>query len=258
MQDTVVVVPCYNEAARLDRVAFDRKLAQTPELRFVFVDDGSTDGTAVLLNDLAARWPGRAVPLLLPRNGGKAEAVRQGMLHALRLNPTLVGYWDADLATPLAEIDRFAEGLDHAGRVLVMGSRIRRLGSDIRRLPVRHYLGRIVATVAAGILALGVYDTQCGAKLFRVHPALANAFSRPFELDWLFDVELLERLQGQDPELLTRECLEQPLDSWTDAPGSKLTPRQFRRVAFEIVRLPGVVRRARAGAWPLPNTQPTQ
>jgi hypothetical protein len=107
--------------------------------------------------------------LPLTANGGKADAVRQGVLHAVRTGSSaLIGYWDADLSTPLEELQGMLAVFERqpAAR-LVMGSRVRRLGSNIRRRAVRRLLGRIFSALASQILDLPIYDSQCGAKLFR-------------------------------------------------------------------------------------------
>ena len=76
MSRTWIVVPCYNEADRLVAAAFEAELDRRPELTFLFVNDGSRDATAGILNGIARRHV-RAEALHLERNGGKAEAVRQ-------------------------------------------------------------------------------------------------------------------------------------------------------------------------------------
>src|SRR6266568_1094414 len=171
MLPTVIVVPCFNEAARLRPDGFG-PLAEHPEIELLFVDDGSTDDTRRVLEGLAARWP-RAHVLALPANGGKGEAVRRGMLDGLARGAACVGYLDADLATPADEMLRLRdELLGAAGASAVLASRVALLGRDIQRNPARHYLGRVFATTASVVLGLPVYDTQCGAKLFRRTPAL--------------------------------------------------------------------------------------
>jgi len=97
----VLVVPCFNEEARLDRQAFLDFSASHPSVRLLFVDDGSRDRTAGILDGVRAEAPDRVDVIHLAANQGKAEAVREGMLAALRLEPDLVGFWDADLSTPL-------------------------------------------------------------------------------------------------------------------------------------------------------------
>jgi glycosyltransferase involved in cell wall biosynthesis len=112
MPTAVIVIPCYNEAKRLDRAAFEQFAAEAPEVSYVFVDDGSVDDTKRILEELAARLPDRASVVALEENSGKAEAVRRGVNRALELRPSYVGYWDADLATPLEVIPKFSGLLD--------------------------------------------------------------------------------------------------------------------------------------------------
>src|SRR5687768_750502 len=101
MIGTVIVVPCYNEAARLDTERFAAFAAVQDQAMLLFVDDGSVDETARLLDTLAARVPGHISVLRLKPNGGKANAVRAGALQAVAEGALRVGYWDADLSTPL-------------------------------------------------------------------------------------------------------------------------------------------------------------
>ncbi len=226
--DTIIVVPCYNEASRLDVSAFVEYADSRPDVAFLYVDDGSSDGTADVLRRLAALAPETFMVLPLPKNVGKGEAVRHGVLAALEKEPRLVGYWDADLSTPLDEIDRLREVLlSRPDLWLAMGSRVQRLGADIRRNTVRHYLGRVFATLASLAIGARVYDSQCGAKLFRVCEEVRDAFARPFRSRWVFDLELLARLfsaprcksSGHPQERI----IEVPLGVWHDRHGSKLT-----------------------------------
>ena len=239
--DVVLVVPCYNEAARLDVAAFRDHDAGSRRLAFCFVNDGSHDRTLEVLQGLCREMPGRAVVLDLQQNRGKAEAVRQGMLAALGWGATIVGFWDADLATPLAELPRFCEVLDEKPEVeVVIGSRVRLLGRRIERSALRHYLGRVFATGASLTLGLPVYDTQCGAKLLRATPIARELFATPFLTRWVFDVELLARYErlvsGQEPPV-ERRIYELPLVQWTDVAGSKVRPWDFVRSGLELVRI---------------------
>ncbi len=239
--DVVLVVPCYNEAARLDVVAFREGARSTPGLAYCFVNDGSRDGTLAVLQALVRELPGRAAILDLPRNGGKAEAVRQGMLAALGWDVKAVGFWDADLATPLAELPRFREVLAERAQVeVVIGSRVRLLGRRIERRAARHYLGRVFATGASLTLGLPVYDTQCGAKLLRATPLAREVLATPFLTRWVFDVELLARyrrlLSEQAPSIAER-LYELPLLQWTDVAGSKVRPWDFVRSGLELLRI---------------------
>jgi dolichyl-phosphate beta-glucosyltransferase len=244
-----VVVPCYNEASRLEPSAFLEALGRDPALAFVMVDDGSSDGTAAILEGLREKAPERVAVVNLEQNVGKAEAVRRGMRRAFELGAEIAGYWDADLATPLAYISEFAKLLEREDVVLVAGSRVRLLGRHIERSPVRHYFGRGFATLAAMALGLPVYDTQCGAKLFKTTAAIQNAFEEPFTLRWAFDVELFARLIARETAVgdivVERQCVEFPLEEWRDAPGSKITVRQLPKIALEIAKLYLTTRSAR-------------
>lgn len=221
--DYALIIPCYNEAARLDIPAFRRFAAAHPEVMLLFVDDGSTDGTA-------SRLAGFRV-LRLGRNCGKGEAIRQGVFAALRLKPPVqaIAFLDADLATGLDELARLASHLAaHPALQLVFGSRWPHWGSRIRRHAARGVGGRIMAWMIRLALGRAVYDTQCGAKIFR-RAAVARLFKQPFHSRWLFDVELLLRLRGRAEEV--------PLRAWREVPGSKVGLLAMARAPFELARI---------------------
>lgn len=236
-----LVVPCYNEEARLDLEAFRAFAASAAATRLILVNDGSQDGTLEILTKLKEQYPDQVEVLSLPQNSGKAEAVRQGVNYALALEPTpaYVAYWDADLATPLDAVQEFREVFDRNPQLLmVIGSRVKLLGRSIQRKAARHYLGRVFATAASMLLRLPVYDTQCGAKMFRVIPITRALFAQPFRAGWIFDVELLARLielrsQFQLPpaEKLIYEC---PLQQWRDVAGSKIRLRHWFKAIWEF------------------------
>lgn len=236
---TIIAVPCYNEASRLDRASFLEFIRTSPDVEFVFVDDGSRDSTREVLTELAAHAPSRMSVLALERNSGKAEAVRRGILHALADQPAVVGFWDADLATPLDAVPDLLDILRSRPEIdMVFGSRVKLLGRDIRRRPLRHYLGRIFATVVSTLLRLPVYDTQCGAKLFRVTPDLAPVFADPFLSRWVFDVEILARYLrrlDRNPDSLAGRIYEFPLMQWVDVAGSKVKPFDFLKAFRDVL-----------------------
>jgi len=90
------------------------------------------------------------------------------------------------------------------------------------------------------LLRLGVYDTQCGAKVFRASDELRRVLAEPFRTAWLFDVEILARLIAGDlrgTDAVARRLYELPLDEWRDVPGSKLTRAAYTRAATSIVTL---------------------
>ncbi len=258
MQSTVIVVPCFNEESRLPVARFEAFLAATPDVGFVFVDDGSTDATRERLRSLAKVAPDRVGVLSLDANQGKAEAVRRGVLEALCGDPSWIGFWDADLATPLAVILDFSKLLEARPELdIVMGARVRLLGREIRRSALRHYLGRLSATWIALTLGLRVYDTQCGAKLFRNGPRLGPLFREPFLSTWLFDVEILARRIAQSAQAgaapAQTAVYEYPVTEWADVGGSKLRPGAYLRAALDLFRIRRCyLRRRRPGAAPRP------
>lgn len=249
----VVVIPCYNEAERL-REAQVLALIEEPSTGVLLVDDGSKDGTAELLARIASRAPDRVRSLVLPKNRGKAEAVRAGLLDALERGADVVGYADADFATPPSEILRLRRELDASGALVALGARIARLGARIDRKATRHYLGRVFATGASLILGLAVYDTQCGAKVFRDTPALRHALSQPFSSRWSFDVELLGRLgaggEGVAP-IRSEQMIEVPLRTWVDVGGSKMSVSGALKAGVDLMALGArVAQRGPRGFFP--------
>lgn len=236
----VLVVPCYNEAHRLDGGAFLSALQQFPWLQLLFVDDGSTDDTARVLETLRGAAPDRIELLALAQNGGKAEAVRRGLLHVATMRPDgLCGFWDADLSAPLTELPALRETLARRDDIQwVWGIRLRALGRHITRRPLRHYLGRLFATCSSLLLGIDSYDTQCGAKLFRCSPLLKTALSEPFRSRWIFDVELLTRgqalLQFEGRRTIDDVVYEQPLAEWQHRAGSKVRSGDFFRALREL------------------------
>lgn len=241
MQKTAIIVPCYNEAKRLNRQAFADYAVSNPNTSFIMVNDGSADGTWPLLRELGNKSGQQVIPVNLAANMGKAEAVRQGFCKAFEFDFTYIGYWDADLATPLNEINTFQECLGSSGKDMVFGSRVRLLGRPIERVALRHYLGRLFATLASLILQITIYDTQCGAKLFRNTKELQMVFSKPFATNWIFDVELIARIIAINDYLnnppIETSAVEYPLHQWSDIPGSKLRLPDFFKAAQELVSI---------------------
>jgi glycosyltransferase involved in cell wall biosynthesis len=211
-----------------------------------FINDGSTDATSSVLAEMARQAAPQIVAIDLPRNQGKAEAVRTGIQQALATgSPDYVGYWDADLATPLEMITRFAdEARTNPQLHMICGSRICRMGAQIERHWHRHYFGRIFATLAAISLDLPIYDTQCGAKLFDANLA-RRIFDRPFISRWLFDVELIARMiEALGREQITKAILEVPLEKWEDVGDSKVSLAYLPKIPFELWRIRRTYRHA--------------
>jgi hypothetical protein len=177
--------------------------------------------------------------------------VRAGILAGLARQPALVGFFDADLSTPLAAVDDFLAVLRTRPAVeFVLGSRVMLMGRDIKRKAARHYFGRAFATAVSHALDLPVYDTQCGAKVLRVTPETGSLFASPFRSPWIFDVELIARylrLPIRPGEPARRDRLyELAVPAWHDKPGSKLRWYDFARAAVDL----GYIWRERVASRP--------
>ena len=241
MRKTVIVIPCYNEALRIQQNEFIQCCDSFNQMSFIFVNDDSKDNTGEILTKLKNIKPEQISVINLSKNSGKAEAVRQGMLTALHDNFDYIGYWDADLSTSLSHIKSFVDALEKSTYLdIVMGSRVQLLGRSISRRAHRHYVGRIFATWASIMLHLPVYDTQCGAKLFRNSPLLHQILEEQFKTSWIFDVEILARYISKchytRQEILAGKIIEYPLDSWSDISGSKIKLKDFFKISLELFR----------------------
>ena len=235
----ILVIPCYNEEQRLpvDELRAFELPGATVEL--FLVNDGSRDGTLRLIESLQREDPARFSVLNLERNSGKAEAVRRGILAAIDRKPDLVGFWDADLATPLRELTDFLQVFTRRPEIeMVFAARVRLLGRSISRNPRRHYVGRVGATLISSSLGLAVYDTQCGAKLFRVSDPMRELFTEPFLSRWIFDVEIIARFVRQrGRDAAARAIYELPIRTWHDVKGSKVRSTDFLRALKDLWKI---------------------
>lgn len=218
-----LVIPCFNEGTRLVPEAFTSYLRLYPNVIIIFVDDGSNDGTLLVINSICSHTD-QATYISLGKNQGKAEAVRRGIIKIMETEPDFIGYFDADLSTDLFVIDEMLKIMEENPPIkLVMGSRISKLGSSINRKWYRHLMGRLLATLIDSFyLRLRVYDTQCGAKLMRSQLARETCFKK-FVTKWLFDVEIISRMISQNGRSITKkQIFELPLKKWTHCKNSKI------------------------------------
>jgi glycosyltransferase involved in cell wall biosynthesis len=234
---TTIVIPCYNEEKRLNIQAFSDFAIKNLSITFLFINDGSKDNTVDLLTQLTNNRENLQF-LNLEKNGGKAEAVRRGMLFAAeKYDCDFIGFFDADLATPLVEIKNFISTMAQNDFDLITGLRLMRLGAKVKRKTSRHYLGRIFATSASKMLKLPVYDTQCGAKLYKKQ-VVEPLFKDNFITKWLFDVEILARyinIFGREKAM--EKIYEYPLYQWEDIGGSQLKVRDFFKAPVELWKI---------------------
>ncbi len=236
MQKICIIIPCYNEQNRLPVSQFIKGY-ENSNYYYLFVNDGSSDQTIEVLKNISNNRSDRISILDMKENKGKAEAVRQGVLSALLWQKfDIIGYLDADLATPIREVDKITKALDKQ-ILFAFGSRVQRVGVNINRKWYRHIMGRVFATFASKMLKMNVYDTQCGAKFFHID-IVKNIFATKFQSNWIFDLEIFFRisqeLKNQDINSYAKEI---PLDNWADINGSKIKLKHYIKVPFEMLKL---------------------
>jgi glycosyltransferase involved in cell wall biosynthesis len=211
-----IVIPAYNEEKRLPST-LQRIIEYLDQTHFAFaeilvVDDGSSDATAAEANEFALRHP--CVRLLRnPGNRGKGYSVRHGMLEA-------AGDWalftDADLSSPIEELEKLVAAVEQHGAQAAIGSRaVDRSLVGVHQPMLREYAGRFFNVVMRLITGLEFHDTQCGFKLFQ-REAAREIFSRQQLEKFGFDAEVLFVAK-----LLEYRVVEVPV-RWNDVAGSKV------------------------------------
>jgi dolichyl-phosphate beta-glucosyltransferase len=240
--DCLIAIPCYQESARLPSFldTLCPSISAAPfSARIVVVDDGSgapeAERTREIVSRAAAQWTGLfAEPVLLPANLGKGGAVYAGWESPEAFAAALLCFVDADGSVPAAEVVRLIGELlaDRAERwQAIFGSRVKLLGARVERLPSRHYVGRVFATLVTIITGLTIYDSQCGLKVVRRH-AYTTIARELTERRFVFDVELVLRLLRHGFGI--REV---PID-WSEIPGSKVRLlRDSWRMATGLLRI---------------------
>lgn len=211
-----IVIPAYNEAQRIapsltELAAFLHR--SYPQSEVLVVDDGSTDDTVAVVRAELARLNRPSFRLVaLDQNYGKGYAVKTGVLHAAGAR---ILFMDADLSTPLSEIEKVLAPLERGFEVAI-GSR-GLPASDIRiHQPFyREMMGKVFNRMVRLLVIDGIFDTQCGFKAFR-----ADAAKRIFPLlqtnRFGFDVEVL---------LLAKQLgyrIEEVPVVWLNAEGSRV------------------------------------
>lgn len=230
MVDLSIVIPCYNEEKRLPDTLRDieKYLALTNKsVEVIVVDDGSQDRTGLVAKEEVAYIPGLRV-LRYEQNQGKGYAVKFGMLAA---KGRYALFMDADNSTPLSEIEKlwpYAETHE-----VVIGSRHLKTSNVVIKQPwYRVVISRLGNALIQAILIRGVYDTQCGFKLFQKE-ARQNIFSRQRTMGFGFDVEVLAIAQ----RVFDYRIKEVPV-SWYNSTDSRVRPiYDAWRTLRELVRI---------------------
>ena len=232
-----VVIPAYNEQDRIVptlAAIHDYLTRWLPRFELIVVDDGSTDATCQVVADFAAQHPNVALVANYP-NRGKGHAVRTGMLLA---RGDLVLFSDADLATPIEELESLSEAVREGADVAV-GSRALKSSVLATRQPwYRVLAGQTLNRFVRWLVVPGIRDTQCGFKLFR-RDASHDLFKRSLEDGFGFDIEVLHLSHR-----LGYKIAEVPIQ-WHHREGSKV------RMVRDSLRMLGTIAtiRMRAGSY---------
>lgn len=233
-----VVIPCYNEALRLSSDAFLNFISKYSGYHLCFVNDGSTDNTLHILQDLQKDRSHYITVYNCEKNGGKAEAVRLGMLHmAKQKDLDFIGFLDADLSTNLQDFDNLVKTLESSNFKIVSGSRMHRMGANITKASARRLISYSINVMIRKILKMDFNDTQCGAKIFKKE-VIDVAFNKKFVTQWIFDVEIFKRIAIHYGLKKAKTMLcEQPLKRWVHADGSKLSFKDSFKIVGQLMQI---------------------
>jgi CheY-like chemotaxis protein len=243
-----VVIPCYNEEKRLEGKKFIDFITKNSGYRLCFVNDGSTDNTAKILNDLRKGREDVIEIYNCEENSGKAEAVRKGMLHMnTQADLNYIGFLDADLSTNLIDFDNLVSVIENSKYKIVSGSRISRMGANITKQSSRKLISSMINIIIKKILSLDFIDTQCGAKVFH-KDVIEISFGKKFITKWIFDVEIYRRITLYFGLNKAKKILcEQPLKRWIHIDGSKLSMRDAIKIIGQLGQVAWSYRRKKAG-----------
>nr|WP_315254890.1 glycosyltransferase [uncultured Flavobacterium sp.] len=230
-----VVIPCYNEAERLLGAEFKEFVHKNLGYHLCFVNDGSKDNTLGVLEDLRKGNEDRISIYNCEKNGGKAEAVRLGMLHlAEKKQYNFIGFLDADLSTNFDDFKVLVAEISTSNFQIVSGSRMTRMGADIAKESAREIISKTINFIIRKTLGMNFKDTQCGAKIM-TREIVEKTFQKKFLTKWLFDVEIFMRMKKVYGATVAQSLIcEKPLNRWVHMDGSKLSFKDSFKIVGQI------------------------
>ena len=211
-----VVVPCFNEEQRLPRTIerietyLDGKRL---DYELILVDDGSADGTRQVM-EAAAREHVSVRIEALPHNRGKGRALAVGV-EAARGDEILLT--DADLSTPIEELDKLQAALDGGAGVAIASRGLRGSRVEVSQPVYRVLMGKAFNLIVQAVLLPGIWDTQCGFKLFRADVA-KNVFAGLSTDGFGYDPEVLYRARRQGVKIAEVPVV------WRNSAETKVSP----------------------------------
>jgi glycosyltransferase involved in cell wall biosynthesis len=240
-ENLFMIVPCFNEEKRIN-LDYWNKLSEIPIVHWIFVNDGSSDGTKSLLNQIK-----NSSVINLESNSGKAEAIRKGILETFNKNQSEIfqfGYLDADSAFEIEDVKNviklsFSKESTYDS---YWGSRVALSGRNITRNDLRHILSRILITIFGYRMGNLPYDPQTGFKVFKFNNEQMAIFDKNFKTKWFVDLEILLRfkvLNGKD-----MKTWEEPVNTWKDIEGSKIRGLEIITVFRDLIKILIIIRKA--------------
>ncbi len=233
-----VVIPCYNEEKRLKAAEFTKFVEGKLGYHLLFVNDGSKDNTLEVLKEISKGKEDYISVYDCAKNGGKAEAVRQGILHLTKDKQIdYFGYLDADLSTNFNDFEDLVATIENSNYQIVGGSRMARMGANITKEGGRAIISKTINLIIRNILGMSFNDTQCGAKVMTREVA-ENMFNEKFLTSWLFDVEIFLRMKKHFGKENVNEIIcEQPLKRWIHEDGSHLSMKDSIKILGQLVQI---------------------
>lgn len=211
-----IVIPCYNEEERLPRTIEQiERYLEGKDLAYelILVDDGSTDGTRLVMDAAAER--NRFVRLeALPQNRGKGRALAEGVAAATGSEVLVT---DADLSTPIEELDKLQAALDKGAGVAIASRALRASRVEVSQPIYRVLMGKAFNLLVQVVLLPGIWDTQCGFKLFRAEVA-HDAFGRLTTDGFGYDPEVLYRAKKRGVKIAEVPVV------WRNSAPTKVSP----------------------------------
>jgi CheY-like chemotaxis protein len=230
-----IVIPCYNEEERLLGAEFEQFIQNNLGYHLCFVNDGSKDNTLNVLKQLSLGHEDNISVYDCEKNGGKAEAVRLGMLHLAKNKQfDYLGFLDADLSTNFDDFQDLVTTISTSDFQIVSGSRMTRMGAKIAKESARAIISKTINYIIRKTLGMEINDTQCGAKVM-TKEIIEKTFQDKFLTKWLFDVEIFMRMRkAYGLKQAQAMICEQPLKRWVHVDGSKLSFKDSFKIIGQI------------------------
>ena len=223
----MIIIPAYNESKRLQNKKEEWGNI-LKKYQCILVDDGSIDDTAEIAKSMGFKV------IQLPKNKGKGEAIRRGMLEALKYNPEYLLFADADLSCPESEWVKLINEVVLNGIDVAIGSRYIK-GAKAKRTLIRKIISKSFNIYTKIILKMDYQDTQCGCKAFNRQSAM-YIFGKPLTFEkFAVDLEILTRA-----EILGLKVKEVPI-TWNEESGTKIkivkTSIELGKAVWELKKI---------------------